>query len=100
MIRYEVSLGVDPGLAAAVEEYMVGRHIPDVLATGCFVGARFDRAESGSFRTTYLAGSQEILDGYLASHAPRLRGDFLEHFPEGVTVSREVWTEIAAWEGP
>lgn len=101
MIRYEVRLACDPTRAEAVEAYMIGRHIPDVLATGCFAGgAHFDRDESGAFRTTYLAASREEFERYVATHAERLRAEFLAHFPDGVVPTRELWNELAAWEVP
>jgi len=98
MIRYEVRLEVDPALASAVEEYMTTRHIAEIMATGCFVGAHFDRAESGHFRTTYLAASQGDFDRYTAHHAARYRADFLARFPDGVTPARDLWIELWSWE--
>jgi len=97
MIRYEVRLEVDPAHAAAIESYMRDEHIAEVLATGCFIGARFERAESGAFRTTYVAATPGDLDRYMADHATRLRADFLTRFPDGVTPTRELWTEIQEW---
>lgn len=98
MIRYEVRLDVDPTLAESVERYMTTRHIPDIMASGCFERAHFDRGEGGAYRTTYLAASREELDRYLRDHAEGLRADFLRHFSAGVTPRREVWTQIGEWE--
>jgi hypothetical protein len=39
-----------------------------------------------------------VYERYLARHAPRLRDDFASHFPQGVTVSREVWQTLQRWE--
>ncbi len=97
MIRYEVRLDADPALAAAIESYMRDHHIAEVLATGCFVGARFERAESGAFRTLYVAATAGDLDRYMADHAARLRADFLARFPDGVTPTRELWNELQEW---
>lgn len=98
MIRYEVRLDVDPALAESIEQYMETKHIPAIMALGCFQQARFDRGEAGGYRTTYLAASREELDRYLRDHAEELRADFLRHFPEGVTPTRELWTRISEWE--
>lgn len=97
MIRYEVRLAVDPALAESVEEYMVTRHIPAIMALGCFERAYFDRAEGGAFRTTYVATNRDAFDRYLQDHAEGLRADFQEHFPVGVTASRELWTQLREW---
>lgn len=98
MIRYEVTLDVEPSLAPAVESYMRTRHIAEIMTTGCFLAARFDRAESGRFRTTYLAATRADFDRYVADHAPHYRADFLAHFPDGVAPARELWTELQSWE--
>lgn len=97
MIFYEVTLQVEPGLARRVEEYMRGSHIPAIFATGCFRRVRFDRASSARFRTCYQAESRADLERYLQDHAPKYRAEFKKDFPEGVTVTREIWTEEEVW---
>jgi hypothetical protein len=99
MIAYEVTAEVEEGLAAAYERYMREKHVPEVLATGCFFAAEFARSSPGRYRTSYLARSQADLDRYLGAHTARLRADFAAHFPEGVSLSREVWTTVERWEG-
>lgn len=98
MLRYEVTLDVEPGRAAALAEYMRGVHIPEIFATGCFRTIRFERAGPGRFRTCYLAQRAEDLQQYLQEHAPALRAEFHARFPAGVTIARETWTELAVWE--
>lgn len=90
MISYEVTVTVDPPLEASFDDYMTKTHIPEVMATGCFVTAQYYAAD-GRRRTIYLAPSQETLDRYLNSHAASLRDDFATRFPAGVAVSREIW---------
>ncbi|MGH7534248.1 MAG: DUF4286 family protein [Gemmatimonadales bacterium] len=100
MVTYEITATVDPSLVEAYERYMRQRHIPDLLATGCFQGAVFTRAAPGRYRVRYEAPSDADLERYLAEHAARLREDFASHFPAGVTLSREVWVAIQAWDTP
>ncbi len=97
MVTYEITAAVAPTLADEYERYMRGRHIPDLLATGCFVGAVFARSEAGRYRIRYEAPTAADLRRYLAEHAPRLRAHFDEHFPAGVQVGREEWTAIQCW---
>jgi hypothetical protein len=97
MIRYEVHLEPNPALAGAVEAYMRGEHIPAIMATGCFTRARFERTESGGYRTVYEAGSRADFERYMEDHFARFRGEFLARFPTGVAPSRELWTELEAW---
>lgn len=97
MVTYEVVAKVDAEHRHRYEHFMQHRHIAEVVATGCFTGARFERAAEGQYRTRYLAKSREDVDRYLAGHTAGLRADFVAHFPDGVTLAREVWTEIAGW---
>jgi hypothetical protein len=98
VVTYEVTTTLDQGLVEAYERYMRETHIPDLLATGCFHGAVFTRSAPGRYRIRYEAPSQADLERYLSTHAARLREDFASHFPQGVTVSREVWVAIQTWE--
>jgi hypothetical protein len=97
MVTYEVAARVDAELAEAYEAFMRAKHIPDVLATGCFAAVSFERAADGRYRIRYQAATQADLDTYLRDHTARLRADFLAHFPTGAALSREVWTELQRW---
>ncbi len=97
MITYEVTAEVRDDLRARFELYMRDRHIPDVLATGLFVGASFLRGDDGRYRTRYQFADRETYDRYIGTHSSRLRADFASHFPEGVTLSRDLWTVLAEW---
>jgi hypothetical protein len=95
MLSYEVTLHVeDPSLAGALEAYMRDKHVAEVFATGCFLDAHFEQSAGDIYRSRYSVDSQGELDRYLAEHASRLRGDFLEHFPSGVRITRAVWTKL------
>ncbi len=100
VIAYEVTVEVRADLMPAYELYMTRQHVPDVLATGCFTGAEFARAEAGSYRQRYFARTSGDLHRYLAEHAARLREDFLRHFPDGALPSRRNWELIRRWPGP
>ena len=100
MVTYEVTAMVEMRLVEAYERYMREHHIPDVLASGCFQSAVFTRATPGHYRMRYEAPSDEELQRYLAVYAPGLRRQFASCFPEGVTLSREVWTAIQSWDAP
>ena len=99
MITYEVTAVVEARLAETYERYMREQHMQDVLATGCFQSADLASVAPGRYRMRYEASTDEDLERYLATHAARLRQDAASHFPEGVALSREVWTVIQRWEG-
>ena len=94
MVAYEVAVEVRADLAGAFERYMREQHIPEILVTGCFARIHFERGAPTRFRSRYEAASQAELDRYLAEHTARFRQDFMAHFPEGCTLSREVWESL------
>ena len=98
MVIYEITATVRADLIADYEKYMLERHIPDLLATGFFGGAKFTRSSENRYRIQYEARDQKALDEYLERHAARLRADFLAHFAEGIELARENWEVLQAWK--
>jgi hypothetical protein len=100
MIVYAVTLRVDPAVADEFVEYLRRTHVPDVLATGCFVGHEIlrvtDPPDAGDDRgrTTYCVQyrvrSRANLDRYLADHAPALRKEVADRFGDKFAASRFV----------
>lgn len=98
MIIYEISATVRADLIEDYEKYMIERHIPDLLETGFFGGAKFSRAGENRYRIQYEAHDRKALDDYLATGAASLRADFLAHFPEGIELARENWEVLRVWK--
>lgn len=98
MIAYEVTVEVAESLIERYIAYMTKRHIPAVLATGCFAHGELDRAKETRFRQRYLTESLADLEGYLEKHAPALRKDYDQHFPSGTALTREIWEELGRWD--
>lgn len=95
MLSYEVTIQLDdPSLGPALERYMTGRHIAEVVAAGRFRDGRLERGEAGTYRSRYTVETRADLDRYLEEHAPRLRADFQQHFPDGLRLSRAVWEQV------
>jgi hypothetical protein len=97
-VIYEITAIVAPELTDKYEKYMREQHIPDLLATGYFCGAKFTSSTKNRYRILYEAHNRESLDKYLETDAPRLRADFLAHFPTGIELSREIWYVIEHWQ--
>ena len=97
MVIYEITAEVREDLVPAYETFMRGTHIPDLLATGYFVGATFSRGTPGRYRIRYEARDLAALERYLADDAPRLRAHFDAQFGDGVRLSREVWAVVDRW---
>ena len=97
MVRYEVVVQAAAELSEKLEEYMRRKHIPEILATGCFIRIVFQRGEGSRFRTSYTAETRADLERYLAHHTAEFRSDFQAHFPRGVAATREIWTDVEEW---
>ena len=97
MIIYEITATVRADLIEKYEEYMRETHIPDLMATNYFSGAKFTRSSENRYRIQYEARDQKALDEYLETEAARLRADFLAHFSEGIELTRENWEVMRIW---
>ena len=80
------------------ERFMTERHIPDLIATGCFREAHFERSAPGRYRTRYEAHDRAALERYMEDHAARLRDDVARIFPEGLSFEREEWETLSSFE--
>lgn len=92
MFCYEVRAVVDEELRRDFEDYMLAKHIADVLETGCFVRARFERNEA-YYATSYIATDKGEIDRYLEYYTEAMRDDFKVHFPVGIELSRTISDE-------
>jgi len=92
MFCYEVRAVVEEGLRDDFEDYMLAKHIAEVLETGCFVRARFSRDDEG-YATAYIAVENSEIDRYLEHYTQAMRDDFKLHFPAGVELSRDIFEE-------
>jgi len=84
-ILYNVTVSVDLHSAEEWVKWMRTVHIPQVMATGCFLESRLSRVngeeEGGAtYATTYVSYSKEHLDRYMKEHAPLLQKDHSEKF--------------------
>lgn len=80
MILYNVTVSIDPTVEEEWVEWMRSRHIPDVMATGCFIESRISRVhgeEQGgcTYAITYLSPNEEKIKEYQEKHAPELQKD-------------------------
>ncbi len=85
MIIYNVTVNVDDSIH---DEWLkwIKEHIPQVLATGKFAGAKLTKVlveeEMGgtTYSIQYKAHSRKALDAYYAEDAEELRSDGLNRF--------------------
>ena len=93
MILYEVRLDVDAEIATEFRAWLVA-HVREILALPGFVRADILREERAQDRvcwcTHYWLVDRAALDAYLHEHAPRLRADGLQRFPNRFTAERRI----------
>lgn len=98
MIIYSVTVSIVEEIASEWQEWMLGHHIPEVIATGCFVGYVFHKqldppAEAGyiTYNTRYECESLEILATYQKEFAPALQKDFANRYEGKFKAFRNVF---------
>jgi hypothetical protein len=85
MILYNVTVAIDPSKEEEWLHWMRAVHIPDVMATGCFIESRFSKVQSeedegSSYAITYLCASPVLLEKYRTQFAPKLQKEHAEKF--------------------
>lgn len=85
MILYNVTVAIDPSVEKEWVKWMRSVHIPDVMATGCFIESRFSKVltedeEGLSYAITYLCPDKDLLEKYRKNHAPILQKEHSEKF--------------------
>ncbi len=99
MILYNVTVSIDPAIAEDWVNWMRSNHIPDVMATGCFIESRISRVHSEeeggvTYAITYLSPSQEKMDEYQQQHAPVLQKDHAERYSGKFAAFRTILSVI------
>lgn len=99
MILYNVTVSIDPSISEEWLEWMRSTHIPDVMATGCFLESRISRVhgeeEGGvTYAITYLSPDQSKLDEYRDKFAPALQRDHSQRFEGRFAAFRTILSVI------
>ena len=93
MIIYNVTSNIDKTVH---QQWLIWikEHIPQVLATGCFVEAKLtkvlvdDDQGATTYSVQYRANSREDLERYYEKHADALRRDAVQQFADKVLAFR------------
>ena len=85
MILYNVTSSLDAAIADEWVAFMRDTHMPEVVATGCFIKSQLlrllDEEEGGiTYAAQYYAISLEQLEAYQEHFAPALRTDMDQRF--------------------
>jgi len=100
MIVYCVALNTDESIHEEWLEWLTAKHIPDVMATGCFKSSKVYRVlspepEDGvGYYIQYVCDSLEDYERYQIQHAAILQSEHKEKFGSKVSSYRTVMEEI------
>lgn len=86
MIIYNVTVNIDADVHDEWKQWMLEKHIPDVLSTGLFIDSRMSRLlieeEGGgiTYSIQYTLESMDKMSEYEQKHAPRLRDEHTQKY--------------------
>ena len=100
MILYNVTSSLDATIADEWVAFMRDIHMPEVVATGCFIRSQLlrllDEEEGGiTYAAQYYAISLEQLEAYQEHFAPALRADMDQRFGGRFAAFRTVLEVVA-----
>ncbi len=104
MILYNVTITVDADVEPQWLQWMKEVHIPDVLRTGCFEGARLlrllhmDEPGQCTYAVQYRCRDLDHLTRYEQNYADRLRRAHAEKFKDKFVAFRTVLEEQATFD--
>lgn len=106
MMLYLVRVAVDKAAHEEWLTWMLDHHLPDVLDTGCFLGADAcrdaERDTPGRVAWTfvYRVRDEAAWTTYTREHAPALQADHTSRFSGRFEASRELLPVVRAFSGP
>jgi len=92
-VLYNVTCSVDPEIHEEWLDWMMFKHIPDVMNTGMFLENRVCRIhefeENGvTYAVQYIARNQNDLDNYMRQFSPALQQEHTNRFGTQVSAFR------------
>jgi hypothetical protein len=96
MLLYNVTCNVDEAVADAWLFFMRTIHVPEVVATGCFVRSQIcqllEEEDNGgrTYAIQYYCPDAATLERYQTEFAPALRADVERRFPQQFVAFRTV----------
>jgi len=98
MILYNVTVSIDERIHEEWLDWMKTKHVPDVMATGCFIESRLSRihGEKGelSFAISYLCKTQKEYDTYIREYAAELQQEHAQKYTGKFAAFRTMLTVL------
>jgi len=96
MIVYNVTVNIDPAIHQEWLNWMLSKHIPEVMATGCFLENKVLRLikesenEGYTYAFQYMCESQAKLEYYQKNYSPKLQADHSSRYKDQFVAFRTV----------
>lgn len=86
MIIYNVTINIEKDIHQEWLQWMKTVHIPDVMATGCFIESKIckiigDEETGINYAIQYTAQNMEVYENYKTQHAPLLQKEVTDRYP-------------------
>jgi hypothetical protein len=99
VIIYSVTIKIDKPLADEWITWMRSEHIPDVMATGCFLEHRvlrlmLDEDDGSTFSIQYKANSMDEISKYQDKFAAELQQKHIARFKDKFVAFRTLLEEL------
>ena len=99
MVLYSVELVIDSEISNKFIDFMVNFHIPNVMATNCFIRNEILEQEEKfhgktKFHFNYYCQSLEILHEYREKYSPSLQKEVKDEFGDNFKSSRKIYKMI------
>jgi hypothetical protein len=97
MIFYNVTCSMDAGISDEWLKWMLETHIPEVMATGCFLGFKVLRLQTNApddegvnYAVQYTANSNMEYENYRDNYAPGLQQKTRDKYGDTVIAFRTI----------
>ena len=100
MIIYNVTIKVEPNIAAPWVEWMKEIHIPELMETGLFSGynlchlLEIDETEGITYVAQYFCHDMQAYEQYIAKFADEMRSRGKKRFGDGFVAFRTLMESI------
>ena len=99
MILYNITVSIDLSKAEEWLLWMRTKHIPDVMATSCFIEGKISKiqteeADGITYSVMYICASEDLMKKYSEQHAPLLQKEHSEKFQGSFAAFRTLLTVI------
>jgi hypothetical protein len=96
VILYNVTVKIEPAIAADWLQWIKSEHIPDIIGTGCFLEAKVlhlletDEKDGITFAVQYYAQDMVSYQLYIDNHAVSMRNKAFEKWGDRFVAFRSV----------